>query len=186
MRFGQCLAVCVVFVCFALSAALVRAERPNASSASAGACSALSDATPSLKSICVNYCEKRDCVNSEDPECDNLLANYDRRRRDSDPGMPCLVTCPCFTAADLRDHPVELVTCYQSSSGIFSAIADAADTSGAGAGNNPRGLHHCMYTNFVSDDLKIFAMTSPEEAAMCIEMIDAEIAYRGFTCSLID
>ena len=186
MRFGQCLVVFVAFVCFALHASTVRAERPNASSASASVCSVLSDATPSLESLCVNYCEKRDCVNSDSSECDNLLANYDRHRGDGDPEMPCLVTCPCFTAADLRDHPVELVTCYQSSNGVYSAISDAADTSGAAAGNNPLGLHFCMYTDFVSDDLHIFSMTSPEDAATCIDMIDAEIADRGFTCSWVD
>jgi len=175
----------VTFAGFALATSVAQAERPSASSANAGVCDVLSDATPSLESLCVNYCEARDCVNSDDPECDNLLANYDRHRGDGDPEMPCLVSCPCYTTADIRNHPADLNSCIQwTDPSIFSALIDETTLNGVGAGINVSGeFYTCGYTDFTTAspvvDLRI---VSPEEARACVDIVDAEIAARGLSC----
>jgi hypothetical protein len=174
--------VMAVFAGLALLASAGSAERPYA-----GVCGTLSDATPGLEALCVNYCEMRDCPNSDKPECDNLLANYDRHRGAGDPEMPCLWTCPCFTAQELRDHPVELTQCVQHSSDfLFTAIFDESEISGAGSSSNfAFGFFDCLFTDFsVHPPIIRFGGGSldPGEAAVCRALVDVEIAERGLSC----
>jgi hypothetical protein len=177
--------VFAMFAGLALATSPARAERPNAGSHNEGICEVLADASPGLESLCVNYCEARDCTNADDSECDALLANYDRHRAAGDPEMPCLVSCPCFTAADIRDHPAELTLCYQwTDPSIFSALVDETDLNGVGAGINVSGgFYSCLYSDFTTAfpvvDLRI---VSPAEAQVCVDLVDAEIAARELSC----
>jgi hypothetical protein len=180
--------ILVVFAGLALLASPGSAERPRADAASAGICGVLSGATPGLESLCVNYCEARDCPNSDARACESLLRNYNRHRRDGDPEMPCLQACPCFTAEDLRFHPAELVRCTQHVNPDFlaSGIFDEIETSGAGSVSNfTGGFHDCLYSDFTVDPpIARFGGGSldPDAVAACIAVIDAEIAARGLTC----
>jgi hypothetical protein len=178
----------VLFAGFALLASLADAERPNAAAANESRCDALSDATPGLESLCVNYCDRRDCPNSDKLGCDILLANYDRHRRDGDPEMPCLQTCPCFTARELRDYPAELTQCIQQSSSdtLASGIFGEPDVNGAGAISVfASGFNSCLYADFTVDPRIVRfggASLDSEVVAVCVAMVDAEIAARGHTC----
>jgi hypothetical protein len=188
MRVTRCVTIVAVFASLVLLASTGSAERPQTAASSAGICGVLSDATPGLESLCVNYCERRDCPNSDEPECDNLLINYDRHRRDGDPEMPCLWTCPCFTAQEVRDHPAELTRCiqYASADFFFRAIFAEDGVSGAGSTSNWwMGSHDCLYADFTVDPpiVRFGGLAlEPEEAAVCQAVIDAEIFDRGLTC----
>lgn len=171
-----------LLVAFAWAATIAHAERPIAVGSMEGICDALSDATPSLEALCVNYCEARDCVNSDDPECGLLLDNYYRHRRDGDPEMPCLATCPCFSASDLRNHPADLTRCVQQQTTVRNTIMmDDSGTLGAYGGVNlVRNFHLCGYV--VDRDLIRLLPVRREEAAVCGSLIAREIAERGMVC----
>ncbi|MDH4107941.1 MAG: hypothetical protein OEW35_06475 [Gammaproteobacteria bacterium] len=90
-------------------------------------CDTLQDATPGLYGLCVAFCEAHDADSRApggDPEAlrrpdRKLLENYDRKRREGDPPMPCLLQppaddgptgnepptgfCPCWTAVQLEE-----------------------------------------------------------------------------------
>ena len=173
------------FAGFVLATSSAQADRPSAASANEGVCDVLAGASPSLESLCVNYCEARDCVNSDDSECDNLLANYDRHRGAGDPEMPCLVSCPCYTTADIRNHPADLNNCIQwTDPSIFSALIDETTVNGVGAGINVSGeFYSCLYSDFTEGSAVVdLRIVSPDEARVCVDLVDAEIAARGLTC----
>ena len=90
-------------------------------------CDSLQDATPGLYGLCVAFCEAHD-ADSQSATGDpaelrrpdlKLLSNYDRKRREGDPPMPCLIepapddgptgneppvgACPCWTAVELEE-----------------------------------------------------------------------------------
>jgi hypothetical protein len=74
--------------------------------ANEGVCDVLIGATPGLYGLCVGYCEARDIndIANEDSKPSNgkLLDLYNKRKKDSDPEMPCVQTpCSCWTAAEL-------------------------------------------------------------------------------------
>jgi len=72
--------------------------------------------TPGLYGLCVAFCEAKDYAGESSPPLDRLLANYNKRKKDTDPDMPCLPVvvadttppvpvpvvqaCPCWTAAE--------------------------------------------------------------------------------------
>jgi hypothetical protein len=86
-------------------------------------CDLLRGATPGLYGLCVAYCEAHDAEMmspSGDPNELNtpnqrILANYNRKKKESDPPMPCVVEepepgpepepemCPCWTSAELKE-----------------------------------------------------------------------------------
>ena len=86
-------------------------------------CDPLHEATPGLYGLCVAFCEAHD-ADLVDPAAlsrpdRKILENYERKRRDGDPPMPCLIqppeddgptgsdpttgTCPCWTAVQLEE-----------------------------------------------------------------------------------
>jgi hypothetical protein len=180
------LSLFAALVVLAWVATTAHADRPIAAGSTAGICDVLSDATSSLESLCVNYCVLHDCVNSDDPECDNLLANYDRHREDGDPDMPCLATCPCFTAEELRNFQIELTWCIRESSSrfLFSAIMGEIESIGAAAASRlDIERYDCGYSDPTVAVIRFggFALDS-KEAAVCHALVDAAIAERGLTC----
>jgi len=182
------LGVLLACVVLSLSAPSVHAQRPEADGAGEGLCAVLSTATPGLESLCVNYCEARDCPNSDATACERLLANYDRHRRDGDPEMPCLDVCPCFTAREIRDHPADLTRCSlrESDGSEFSGLFDANDgTQGVGVFSSiERNIYQCRYVNSFADpeDFR-FERIGPDEANSCHAVVGDAIAERGLTCA---
>jgi len=75
--------------------------------------------TKGLYGLCVAFCEAQDYADFSDPmtetELDALaaaapsgkiLANYNKRKQDTDPAMPCILVeepCPCWSALELAD-----------------------------------------------------------------------------------
>lgn len=83
-------------------------------------CDPLTEATPGLYGLCVAYCEAHDAelISSQgDPDelkmpDQRILDNYNRKRKESDPPMPCVLDdnggdpleeCPCWTAVQLEE-----------------------------------------------------------------------------------
>lgn len=173
----------------ALTSALVvafladaQAEKPIEPGPGEGICAALFfqvNTTPGLHALCTNYCERRDCPNSDDPECDRLLDNYNRHRTENDPQMPCLEACPCYTAEEVRNHPVELTHCIQDfSERPYSAITDEPETSGAAS-----GVFFCMWSDVTVDPWIVrMAPVTDSNGAVCRAIVDAVIAERGLIC----
>ncbi len=76
-------------------------------------CDVLRDATPGLYGLCVAYCEAHDAellAPDGDPEKldtpnRRILENYNKKKKKSDPPMPCVLQepggCPCWTAEQL-------------------------------------------------------------------------------------
>ena len=66
-----------------------------------GVCDALKAAgvTKGLYGLCVAYCEA-------EAQSENVLENYNRKRAEDDPEMPCVepptASCPCWTAEMLQ------------------------------------------------------------------------------------
>ena len=75
--------------------------------------------TKGLYGLCVAFCEAHDAASVDAPiTADNLqalldsrpngkiLENYNKRKKDADPAMPCIAppsdNCPCFTTDELR------------------------------------------------------------------------------------
>jgi hypothetical protein len=187
MSLGRCLLACVALVEIALLPTFATGEQPYAAPANAGICEVLSDATPGLAPLCVGYCERRDCLHLDSVACSRLLSNYDRKRRDDDPEMPCLQTCPCFTAEELREHPVELTACSQavSAESEFSGLFDQqTSTQGVGVFSSfERDFYQCRYVNgdAAPPDFR-FEFISPEDADICHAIVGREIFDRGLDC----
>ena len=62
--------------------------------------------TPGLYGLCVAYCEAEAHGNGNGIE--RILVNYNRRRQDNEPEMPCLepeAACPCWDDTLLADAP---------------------------------------------------------------------------------
>jgi hypothetical protein len=64
--------------------------------------------TPGLYGLCVAYCEAHDADDVSDleavcnPSDDKILDNYNRKKTDMDPPMPCRQPdCPCWTIDDI-------------------------------------------------------------------------------------
>jgi hypothetical protein len=83
-------------------------------------CDPLADATPGLYGLCVAYCEAHDAdlislygdPNELNIPNQRILANYNRKKTESDPAMPCVLqeggeepleACPCWTAEQLEE-----------------------------------------------------------------------------------
>ena len=64
--------------------------------------------TPGLYGLCVAYCEAHDADDVSDveaacnPSDDRILDNYNRKKTDMDPPMPCRqLDCPCWNFEDI-------------------------------------------------------------------------------------
>ena len=71
--------------------------------------------TKSLYGLCIAFCEAQDWETNclDDPGAcsqsgDQLLRIYDKRKKDADPSMPCIVSasqCPCWDGSQGQDWP---------------------------------------------------------------------------------
>jgi hypothetical protein len=97
----------------------VLAETPDGvTPANEGVCDDLIGSTPGLYGLCVAFCEAQDhadlivAITEEDLEAleasapsGRILENYNRRKQDTDPSMPCLKVeepCPCWSIDELQ------------------------------------------------------------------------------------
>ncbi len=73
-------------------------------------CDTLIVATPGLYGLCVAYCEAHDADLLSELDVPNrmILENYNRKKTESDPAMPCVpdvaqASCPCWSADELLE-----------------------------------------------------------------------------------
>ena len=62
--------------------------------------------TKGLYGLCVAYCEAQDLdlLGDKEPPNTRILANYNKKKTDTDPDMPCIqVPCPCWSADQLAN-----------------------------------------------------------------------------------
>lgn len=109
-----------LFVALPLLGPSVQAQTPDGETpANEGICDDLQadGITKGLYGLCVAFCEAQDVTDESDPVTDEeldaiansapsgkILANYNKKKKDTDPGMPCIVTegvCPCWSAEEL-------------------------------------------------------------------------------------
>ena len=110
-----------VLIALLLFALPVSAQTPDGQTpAEETVCDALMEAgvTKGLYGLCVAFCEAQDVAERTTPltpeDLDSLkvdvpsgriLANYNKKKQDSDPEMPCVLVqeaCPCFTKQELQ------------------------------------------------------------------------------------
>jgi hypothetical protein len=182
----------------------------GAVSVNEGICDDLMYATPGLYGLCVAYCEARDCVQEEgtppsircnDVPNSKILANYNRKKTESDPPMPCLaqtVPCPCWTADELAamfpatsvDHCHNNLDLNDNSTttctGLNVRNCFNLDQVEGGAGlvvngfsPNPTDPPMCFYRSFAG--LR-FMMLTTEVAAACSQELQARGNEGGWSC----
>ncbi len=100
-------------------------------------CDTLIGATPGLYGLCVAYCEAHDADLLSELDVPNrrILENYNQKKTESDPPMPCVqsdpdeppVICPCWSADELLEvlPPTENIDLN------FANACDSSDTYGA-------------------------------------------------------
>ena len=109
-------AVAAIFIVLFAAAPPAFSQTPDGlTPAQESVCDPLRNATPGLYGLCVEYCEAHDAelislygdpaeLNTPDVK---LLINYNRKKKDSDPAMPCVLeeseSCPCWTEEQLAE-----------------------------------------------------------------------------------
>lgn len=99
---------------------LAFAQTPDGETpANEGVCDVLQGSTTGLYGLCIAFCEAQDHADFFVPITEEelaglensapsgkILANYNRKKQDSDPDMPCIKVeepCPCWSEADLAE-----------------------------------------------------------------------------------
>ena len=178
--------------------------------ASESVCDVLLKGTPGLFGLCVAYCEAQDAditVFSRDilnrASHQRLLDNYNKKKREGDPDMPCLrMACPCWNADDIDAiESGKGASCFYSQSGEgnaeyqFSPPEKGPPCSGiAVLKTGGKEGNSCFYRNNVPDpndpENCIAGMTSTvldltsEEVAACNQAIADGAATNGVQCDV--
>lgn len=195
----------------ALTLALpVTALADDGSPADETICDELQDATPGLYGLCIAYCEAQDCDGDDfdsmqcDPRKQSVLDNYNRKRTEADPEMPCAQTvepdaCPCFDRADLEALQLEVCrnttrdgvttitangpACLDGPWFDFVGASDDVIVGGTGAQNT------CFIRNVdeVSCDFQV-ATPAPEDitqeqASACFQLLQQYLQDIALTCN---
>ena len=99
---------------------LAFAQTPDGETpANEGVCDVLQGSTSGLYGLCIAFCEAQDYADVLAPITEEdlaalensapsgkILANYNKKKQDSDPDMPCIKVeepCPCWSEADLAE-----------------------------------------------------------------------------------
>jgi hypothetical protein len=92
-----------------------------------GVCAGLKGGTPGLFGLCVAFCEAQDLGEAGEIDTNesamSLLSNYERKRRDGDPAMPCLApeaTCECWDTATLEAALPSPDECRVTATSVFA------------------------------------------------------------------
>lgn len=116
----QTLFATVVLVMLAIAPPAFSQTPDGLTPAEENVCDPLVDATPGLYGLCVAYCEAHDAEllslygdpNELNVPNQRILANYNKKKTESDPAMPCVLqeggeepleACPCWTAVQLEE-----------------------------------------------------------------------------------
>jgi hypothetical protein len=193
-----------VVLCVLLSALFSNvafAKTPDGETpANEGVCDDTLFATPGLYGLCVAFCEAQDCEATLNPSTgeiefaenckassSKILSNYNRRKTDFDPSMPCVNEaaneCPCWTEDEL-DQVGDGFTVFCGQPGVGSEL-----TFLIGLDDGVGGLDHvqvpdagneCFYHEQNPQPTTTRLINTPgEEAEVCRQSILTECADRG-------
>ena len=203
------------FSCFGVVAATlispmaIAQTNDGATPANEGVCDELRYYTPGLYGLCVAFCEAQDFADVSVPltEVDlealadgapsgKILENYNRRRTEADPPMPCIKVeepCPCWDA-QLLDQATTVgpeLFCRHQNTGVY-------DWSDVGSFNSTPiiwGMANVMHYLFedkhtchiaVTDEFMVSLTVSPSEFENCREQIVQKAAELGIACEELD
>jgi len=172
--------------------------------------------TKGLYGLCIAFCEAQDhaaisgpiteealAALADEKPAGRILANYNKKKLDSDPPMPCIVVeepCPCWSSAELDSIDGFL---YDGSTATLGCADNATDTfvfeqRPASPFEFTIGLTfntdngYCLFLNngnhpatetdtdrmrFVNDEI------TPEQLEACTESIRAQQLALGLTCN---
>jgi len=138
-------------------------------------CGDLVDGTPGLYGLCNAYCVAQECdsyAGGEAPNsCNRLLANYNKKRNDSDPEMPCAaVSCPCWGMDELTAGGSGLANQGNCSTGGTQVASwfEGTDSITFIANENPNtGDTTCGYANSLTGVVNMNVPTNEEQDAEC-------------------
>lgn len=161
------------------------AQTPDGESpANEGVCDVLQTpgVTPGLYGLCVAYCEAQD-LDSFDKEPPNtkILGNYNKRKQDSDPAMPCVKTpCPCWSGEEMGSITDDgAASACNNFSNRLQIINNATKLHFAEV-NTSTNLERCRYINLnVSPATSRSFTITPAEAASCLADVQAACASTG-------
>lgn len=142
--------------------------------ANEGVCDILQGGTPGLYGLCVAYCEAQDLdsVNKGKTPSVKILDNYNRKKLDTDPPMPCVqVPCPCYDDADLV---MGAAACTRTSGSIeIREMSPVLNVSSADTNNNS-----CLHIDLNTMIIKGFSVTE-SEAQSCYDLVDQACVTQG-------
>lgn len=164
----------------------VMAQTPDGSTpANEGVCNALqaTGITPGLYGLCVAYCEAQD-LDSFDKEPPNtkILGNYNKRKKSSDPAMPCVkVPCPCWSETEMASISGDATAVACNATSTSTEILDATPKRHAAFADTAVGRERCRYIdlNTAPTTIRSFSIT-PAEAASCLADVKAACTSTGF------
>ena len=97
--------------------------------------------TKGLHALCLSFCEAQDFASADTPTTDielellkanapsgHILANYNNKKKESDPAMPCIVEpepCPCWSSAELASIGDDVGTFCQAGVDPATGLIDA-------------------------------------------------------------
>jgi len=140
--------------------------------ANEGVCDVLIGATPGLFGLCNAYCEAQDLDSfDKNPPNDRILANYNKKKQDGDPDMPCVqIPCPCWSDAELASISSDgMAVCLIANDDKLQIVNTTSDISRQFAeADKDDGRERCRYLDLNVDPraVRFFSITS-EEAASC-------------------
>jgi hypothetical protein len=182
---GSTLAGTLFALLFTLMGNAVMAGTPDGQTpANEGVCDVLKGGTPGLYGLCVAYCEAQDLDSiDKNPPSTRILDNYNRKKQDGDPPMPCMqVPCPCWTDEELAAITADglVASCLRQTDKI-QLIDNAPKTHFAEADQNTGG-ERCRYIDLNvsppiirSNDLS----ETPADAQACYSALDAACSALG-------
>lgn len=184
--------LCVTASFFAvLIAAVLAAGMPamagtldGSTPANEGVCNELKleGVTPALYGLCVAYCEAQDLddlTTDKDPPNTKILENYNKRKRASDPEMPCLKTpCPCWEDAELASISSDGMAgaCLRTTTSV--QLIDNAPTTHYALADT--GRSRCAYVDLNAQPPRVnFQTITPEQAQACFTAVSSACSNLG-------
>jgi hypothetical protein len=151
-------------------------------------CDPLHEATPGLYGLCVAFCEAHD-ADLVDPAALTrpdlrILENYDRKRRDGDPPMPCLIQPPEDDGPTGSGPPIGFCPCWSAEAlDVMLPPTSNFDDPVNGAcanGSNAQALYnHENGSSGPGFDLVLFVTVSPAGEILANEGCDV-IKFNGY------
>lgn len=156
----------------------VMASTPDGETpANEGVCDVLHGGTPGLYGLCVAYCEAQDLdAFDKNPPNDRILANYNKKKQDGDPDMPCLqVPCPCWTDDELASiHADGMAVCIPGDNALQLVNTTTDISRHFAEADTTAKRERCRYLdlNTAPPTVRFFSIT-PEEAQGCYSAVSS-------------